>query len=42
MWGATETVGVLPLFLLLIGSLAVSRRDPASWLLSTRMLVWDG
>ncbi|MGW3966034.1 acyltransferase family protein [Amycolatopsis sp. NPDC005003] len=42
MWGSTETVIVVPLFLLLIGSLAVSRRDPATRLLAGRVLVWGG
>ncbi len=42
MWGSTETVVVVPLFLLLIGSLAVSRRDPATRLLASRVLVWGG
>jgi peptidoglycan/LPS O-acetylase OafA/YrhL len=42
MWGSTETVVVVPLFLLLIGSLAVSRRDPSTRLLASRVLVWGG
>lgn len=42
MWGSTETVAVVPLFLLLIGSLAVSQRDPATRFFSTRVLVWGG
>ncbi|MBP2340121.1 peptidoglycan/LPS O-acetylase OafA/YrhL [Saccharothrix coeruleofusca] len=42
MWGATETVLVVPLFLLLIGSLAVSGRDVTARFLSTRVLVWGG
>ncbi|SFW42417.1 acyltransferase family protein [Amycolatopsis australiensis] len=42
MWGSTETIVVVPLFLLLIGSLAVSGRDPATRLLSGRVLVWGG
>jgi peptidoglycan/LPS O-acetylase OafA/YrhL len=42
MWGSTETVAVVPLFLLLIGSLAVSQRDPATRFFSTRVLVWSG
>ncbi|KAA2257085.1 acyltransferase [Solihabitans fulvus] len=42
MWGSIETVVVVPLFLLLIGSLAVSRRDLFTRLLATRVLVWGG
>jgi peptidoglycan/LPS O-acetylase OafA/YrhL len=41
-WGTSETVLVLPLFLLLIGSLALSRRDPLTRTLSSRLLVWGG
>ena len=39
---ATETIIVLPLFIVLIGALAVSRRDPLTWLLSTGPLVLGG
>jgi peptidoglycan/LPS O-acetylase OafA/YrhL len=42
LWGSTETVLVVPLFLLLIGSLAVSGRDVATRFLATRVLVWGG
>jgi peptidoglycan/LPS O-acetylase OafA/YrhL len=42
VWGTSETVLVLPLFLLLIGSLAMSKRDPLTRVLSTRLLVWGG
>jgi peptidoglycan/LPS O-acetylase OafA/YrhL len=42
MWGSSETVIVVPLFLLLIGSLAISRRDPATKLLASKLLVWGG
>ncbi|AXX27493.1 acyltransferase [Actinosynnema pretiosum subsp. pretiosum] len=42
MWGATETVVVVPLFLLLVGSLAVSGRDVTSRFLSTKVMVWGG
>jgi peptidoglycan/LPS O-acetylase OafA/YrhL len=42
MWGSSETVIVVPLFLLLIGSLAVSKRDLATRFLASRLLVWGG
>lgn len=38
----TESIIVLPLFVVLIGSLAVCRRDPLVWLLATRPLVLGG
>ncbi|SEO70062.1 acyltransferase family protein [Trujillonella endophytica] len=41
LWGSTESVVVIPLFALLIGSLALSR-GPVSRTLSTRLLVWGG
>jgi peptidoglycan/LPS O-acetylase OafA/YrhL len=42
MWGSAETVVVVPLFLLLIGSLAISGREPMAWLLRTKLLIWGG
>jgi peptidoglycan/LPS O-acetylase OafA/YrhL len=42
LWGSTETVVVVPLFLLLVGSLAASRRDPTTRFLASRVLVWGG
>ncbi|WP_103342202.1 acyltransferase family protein [Amycolatopsis sp. CA-126428] len=42
MWGSAETVVVVPLFLLLIGGLAIGNREPMAWLLRTRLLVWGG
>jgi peptidoglycan/LPS O-acetylase OafA/YrhL len=39
---STETIIVLPLLVLLVASLAVSRRDPLTWLLSTRILNLGG
>jgi peptidoglycan/LPS O-acetylase OafA/YrhL len=42
MWGSAETVIIVPLFLLLIGGLAISARDPLALLLRTRVLVWGG
>lgn len=42
MWGSAETVVVVPLFLLLIGSLAISDREPMAWLLRTKLLIWGG
>jgi peptidoglycan/LPS O-acetylase OafA/YrhL len=42
MWGSTETVVVVPLFLLLIGGLAIGDREPMAWLLRTRLLIWGG
>jgi peptidoglycan/LPS O-acetylase OafA/YrhL len=41
MLGSTESVVVVPLFLLLIGGLAVSR-DPLTRLFATRLFVWGG
>ena len=38
----TESIIVLPLFVLLIASLAVTRRDPVVWLLSRRPVVLGG
>jgi peptidoglycan/LPS O-acetylase OafA/YrhL len=32
----------VPLFLLLIGSLAISTREPMAWLLRTKLLIWGG
>ena len=42
MWGSAETVIIVPLFLLLIGGLAIGARDPLAALLRTRVLVWGG
>jgi peptidoglycan/LPS O-acetylase OafA/YrhL len=42
MWGSIETVLLVPVFLLLIGALAVSGRDPFSRALASRFLVWGG
>lgn len=42
LWGSTETVIVVPLFVLLVGVLAASRTDPLTRFLSTRVLVWGG
>ncbi|MGY1635028.1 acyltransferase family protein [Geodermatophilus sp. SYSU D00742] len=41
LWGSTESVVVIPLFALLIGSLALSAGG-VSTLLSSRVLVWGG
>lgn len=42
MWGSAETVIIVPLFLLLVGGLAIGARDPLAALLRTRVLVWGG
>jgi peptidoglycan/LPS O-acetylase OafA/YrhL len=42
-WGHTESVALIPMFLVLLAGLALaSRLDPVRWLLSTRLLVWGG
>jgi peptidoglycan/LPS O-acetylase OafA/YrhL len=38
----TESIIILPLLVVLIASLAISRRDPLVWLLSTRPFVLGG